>query len=104
MHDKKLAAQLIQNALLLEEKQREELLELLARPEVSEEFVNAIIRTIGEEQEQFARIIASMSDEEATRLGMSVVQTEVEETQKASSQEAQQTGEDAEILLDSSLS
>lgn len=103
MHDRSHAIQLVQNALLLEEPQRQELMDLLASPLASDAFVGEVINVLGGEQEAFVRVLSNMSDEEVSLLGMVVIQSQAERLHENAKDEADQSAGEAENLLSDSL-
>lgn len=103
MHDRSHAIQLVQDALLLEEFQRQELMDLLASPLASDAFVGEVINVLGGEQEAFAQALLNMSDEEVSRLGMTVIQSRAGKLHEDAKDEADQSVGEAEHLLSDSL-
>ena len=71
---------------------------------MSDSFVGEVINVLGKEQDEFSSILNSMSDEEVTQLGMSVVHAKAEKALAASEAEAETSADVAESLLSDSLS
>lgn len=103
MSDIERAVELVQNALLIEDAEKADLLDLLQSGVVSQTFLDAVLRILGSEQEEFAAALDAMPDEEVAQLGMLLVQQHAHELREESSQEATAKAEEAESLLDTSL-